>query len=739
MRGHGIERNLIMPHNEKSYSLLPYIREDIYSLQEAQQAAGWQITRFNLPDKWKLSQGEGVKIAVIDTGVDLEHPDLKNNLLQGKNFVERNKDPNDKNSHGCVSPDCLIHTTFNGIERIESLYESIGVKTESVDKIEGQYEVKDISNMDVLTYSFDKNLQKTVIGKINSVQKLPVSGDVVKIKLAGNISYLLTPWHPVYLLKHKNHSKYEVIQKRADQIAVGDGFIFNRGDYSGRLGSDQYIDLEKYFVCGGCGHMPKYKSKNKEFPTKCKKCHKNLWIKKNKKLKIDLDLAYLCGIVLTDGYVSKDRVEVSSETVEILLKVKKIADKNNWTCSVEKHKKRALIYGKECVSAIKELGIVQGKKSIIQSLPNWVGKAKIEEINSFVAGVIDGDGCIDKNNIKNRITSASYDFVVKFTALLNSLGISSGWSKPIEDKRDRVIKSSHFYYQIYFHGIEEEISKYLAHPKKIERSKGKSKFHRKSRRVIDVEIQKFEGYFYDFSINEYQNYIANGHIVSNTHVAGTICAENNDIGMIGVAPKSKVIPIKALDDRGNGNPRDIEESVIWAADQGADLITMSLGSPHQVESMKKAISYALSKKCVTFCAAGNAGKTHEIYYPANYPETIGIGAIDENLERAPFSCTGSDLDFLAPGVKIFSTVPSGWYAYMSGTSMSNPFAVGCAALLLSYVRNNKINIKLENDEDYRKILKKNTISLNNPEFSKNKFFEGFGIIDPSNFENWLKG
>ena len=97
-----------MPHNKKTYSLLPYTREDVYSLQEAQQAAGWQITRFNLPDKWKLSQGEGVKIAVIDTGVDLEHLDLKNNLLQGKNFVERNKDPIDKNSHGCVSPDCLI-------------------------------------------------------------------------------------------------------------------------------------------------------------------------------------------------------------------------------------------------------------------------------------------------------------------------------------------------------------------------------------------------------------------------------------------------------------------------------------------------------------------------------------------------------------------------------------------------------------------------------------------------------
>lgn len=223
-----------------------------------------------------------------------------------------------------------------------------------------------------------------------------------------------------------------------------------------------------------------------------------------------------------------------------------------------------------------------------------------------------------------------------------------------------------------------------------------------------------------------------------THVTGIICAENNEVGIIGVAPKSKIIPIKALNNQGNGNPKDVEEAIYWAADQGADLITMSLGAPNKMEPIRKAILYARSKKCVTFCAAGNAGKTHEIFYPANYPETIGIGAVDEKFERASFSCTGSDLDFLAPGVKIFSTVPDNWYAYMSGTSMSNPFAVGCAALLLSYVRNNKLDIKLENDEDYRNLLKMHTISLKDPQFSKNKFFEGFGIIDPSHFENWLK-
>jgi len=223
-----------------------------------------------------------------------------------------------------------------------------------------------------------------------------------------------------------------------------------------------------------------------------------------------------------------------------------------------------------------------------------------------------------------------------------------------------------------------------------------------------------------------------------THVAGTICAENNNVGVIGVAPKSKVIPIKALDDNGSGNMDNIAEAIRWAADQGSDFITMSLGSPGHVPSIRNAIQYALSKKCITFCAAGNAGSTREIYYPANYPETIGIGSIDQNFERASFSCTGEDLDFLAPGVKIFSTVPTNWYAYMSGTSMSTPFAVGCAALLLSYVRNNSTGLVLDNDNDYRKAFRKKTMSLKNKDFAGKKFFEGFGIIDPNQFEEWVK-
>lgn len=223
-----------------------------------------------------------------------------------------------------------------------------------------------------------------------------------------------------------------------------------------------------------------------------------------------------------------------------------------------------------------------------------------------------------------------------------------------------------------------------------------------------------------------------------THVCGIICAENNDIGMVGVAPKTKVIPVKVLDDKGSGNLLNVAAGVRWATDQGVDFITMSLGSPKPVQEVRKAIQYAVSKGVVVWCAAGNAGKTREIFYPAAYPETIGVGAIDDNFDRAKFSCTGDDLDFLAPGVKIFSTVPQNWYAILSGTSMANPFAVGVACLLLSYKRSKNLNFPLTTADDYRNLLRNYTTPTKNPDFAGKKFFEGFGIIDPRKLEEWVR-
>lgn len=219
----------------------------------------------------------------------------------------------------------------------------------------------------------------------------------------------------------------------------------------------------------------------------------------------------------------------------------------------------------------------------------------------------------------------------------------------------------------------------------------------------------------------------NGH---GTHVTGTLVAENNSIGMVGVCPKAKVIPIKVLDDKGNGDLRNVAMGVRWAADHGADIISMSLGAPMKVQEVRKAIQYAASKGIPTFVAAGNAGRTKEVFYPANYPETIAIGAIDQKLNRASFSNTGYNLDFMAPGVDIFSTVPNNWYATLSGTSQACPFAVGIAALLLSYVKKGKSKLSLKTVDDYRNAFRKNSIMTTSDNADQDQFFQGFGIIDP---------
>lgn len=222
----------------------------------------------------------------------------------------------------------------------------------------------------------------------------------------------------------------------------------------------------------------------------------------------------------------------------------------------------------------------------------------------------------------------------------------------------------------------------------------------------------------------------NGH---GSHVTGILIAENNEIGMVGVCPKAKVRPVKVLDKRGNGNMTNVANGIRWAVDQKVDMITMSLGSPNKVQVVRKAIQYAAERGVPTFVAAGNVGNTKEIFYPANYPETIAVGAIDEEFRRAPFSNTGRELDFMAPGVDIFSTVPNDWYATLSGTSMACPFAVGVAALVLSYVKAGKSQVQLDSVEAYRDAFRKYTTPVRNGNYTDPIFYQGFGIIDPRKF------
>jgi subtilisin len=222
-----------------------------------------------------------------------------------------------------------------------------------------------------------------------------------------------------------------------------------------------------------------------------------------------------------------------------------------------------------------------------------------------------------------------------------------------------------------------------------------------------------------------------------SHVTGIMVAADNDFGVVGVAPKAKVCPVKVLDAAGNGRVTDVINGVRWCIEQKVDFINLSLGCLMPIPKLQEALIEASKAGIIIFCAAGNSGNTKEVYYPSAYPETMAIGAIDSMFHRAVFSNTGAGLDFLAPGVDILSTVPNNWYAKFSGTSMAGPFACGVCALLLSYVRKTpNSGITLNTVDDYINVLKQYTIPLVNGNMTH--FYQGYGIIDPRKFALSIK-
>lgn len=184
---------------------------------------------------------------------------------------------------------------------------------------------------------------------------------------------------------------------------------------------------------------------------------------------------------------------------------------------------------------------------------------------------------------------------------------------------------------------------------------------------------------YDWVNNDTDPMDDHGH---GTHCAGIIAATtNNSIGIAGIA-QVKIMAEKVLCSGGYGYTDWVANGIIHATNSGANIISMSLGSPTYSELLHDAVKYAYNNGVLLVAAAGNS-QTDKRFYPAGYDEVVAVAATDISDNLAWFSNYGEWIEVAAPGVAIYSTLPNNTYGLMSGTSMACPHVAGEAALILS--------------------------------------------------------
>lgn len=168
-----------------------------------------------------------------------------------------------------------------------------------------------------------------------------------------------------------------------------------------------------------------------------------------------------------------------------------------------------------------------------------------------------------------------------------------------------------------------------------------------------------------------------------SHVSGIISAvADNAIGGSGVAPQTRVLPIRVLDSLGSGDSKDVSKAIRFAVDSGVKVINLSLGGATESTSLTAAIQYAVDRNVLVVAAAGNGAANSPPKWPAASDLALAVTAVDRNNSVASFGQRGDYIDISAPGSSILSTA-SNDYKIQNGTSMAAAFVTGAAALLFA--------------------------------------------------------
>lgn len=222
------------------------------------------------------------------------------------------------------------------------------------------------------------------------------------------------------------------------------------------------------------------------------------------------------------------------------------------------------------------------------------------------------------------------------------------------------------------------------------------------------------GYNFLMNNNDYSDNIGHG-----THVTGLIAAEHNEIGIVGVAPKSNLYIMKCFDKYYSTTVTDLANAIYKAIDfYDCRIINMSLGLPADRQTLREAVEYAVSKDVIIVAAVGNDG-TFEMYYPAGYDGVIGVGSVGINKEKSYFSETNESVFVVAPGEKAKSLVGTDEYDFKQGTSQSAPLVSGAIAVILSM----KDDLTLE---DVRQLITESSDDLGSTGYDTSY---GYGLLN----------
>ncbi|MBL8851302.1 MAG: S8 family serine peptidase [Planctomycetaceae bacterium] len=224
---------------------------------------------------------------------------------------------------------------------------------------------------------------------------------------------------------------------------------------------------------------------------------------------------------------------------------------------------------------------------------------------------------------------------------------------------------------------------------------------------------------WDFVNNDADPLDDHGH---GTHCAGTIGAEDNGVGVVGVAPNCQLYALKVMNANGSGSFSRVIAALQWCVQNGIQVTSNSYGAPSNPGStVQQAFDNAALAGIVSIAAAGNsgtsAGTEDNVNYPARFSSVIAVGATTSGDVRASYSSTGPKIELAAPGSNVYSTTKGGGYGNKSGTSMACPHVAGAAAVLAG--------VGLTNDE-VRYVLDMSALDLG---VSGIDTWYGYGRVD----------